>query len=373
MAKKISEITAYTFVGDFGQTVERFELKLAGTADKVEASDFRIIGGRKDISGKVLSEGITSVEANGKTLVLNLDPFVYFDDFAIEGENNASDYGFKKADVTNVVTKIADDFEYCNENGVNYRLYKPEVNGPRPLVLFLHGGGECGTDNNMQMTGTMGAANLAERWPDMYIMAPQAPDNGISLEEMLSKYFKNGIMGKVVIGGPTQTTKGSRGWNREYVANVCGIIRKMIADGLVDGRRVYVTGMSMGGAGVIHTLSADANLFAAAAPMCPSMNGETYAMLCKLPNVPTWISAAYIDHQPGRHAYLHRAIEQLRLTEGRDVRLTLFTPEELEEYGIGCHPELTEKQIYSENHNCWTLTLHNEHCILDWLISNEKN
>ena len=46
---------------------------------------------------------------------------------------------------------------------------------PRPLVLFLHGGGECGEDNLIQLTGTLGALRLAEKWPEMYVMAPQAP------------------------------------------------------------------------------------------------------------------------------------------------------------------------------------------------------
>ena len=56
-----------------------------------------------------------------------------------------------------------------------YRLYRPEASVPRPLILFLHGVGESGNDNFSQMVGTVGAIRLAERYPDMYIMAPQAP------------------------------------------------------------------------------------------------------------------------------------------------------------------------------------------------------
>ena len=45
----------------------------------------------------------------------------------------------------------------------------------------------------------------------------------------------------------------------------------------VDGRRVYVTGMSMGGAGTIRAMSVGAGLFAACVPVCPSMTPETWS------------------------------------------------------------------------------------------------
>ncbi len=373
MENKIKAITSYTYVGDFGQMAERFELTCEKAPEKVEASDFKIVGSRKDISGKIPSEGVTAAHVDGNKLVLEVDPFVYRTDFSLSGEKSAKGYSFTKNDVTDIVTKTVDEFDYCNEDGVLYRLFRPEANGPRPLVLFLHGGGECGSDNKAQMWGTMGAATLAERWPDMYVMAPQAPDGGIAIEERIAMLIKSEFKFDVVVGKPTESGKYDYGWNRDYLSNVCSVIRKMISKGEVDPSRVYITGMSMGGAGVIRTLSVDPSLFAAAAPICPSMNGETYAILNKLPDVPTWISMSYIDHQQDRHAYIVRAVQSLLLNEGREVRLTIFTPKELEEYGIGCHPDLTFKEMLGENHNCWTLTLRNEHCILDWLISNRRN
>ena len=39
----------------------------------------------------------------------------------------------------------------------------------------------------MQLTDTIGAIKLAERVPDMYVMAPQAPAGGLSMEEMFAK------------------------------------------------------------------------------------------------------------------------------------------------------------------------------------------
>ena len=143
----------------------------------------------------------------------------------------------------------------------------------------------------------------------------------------------------------------------------------MVADGKVDERRIYVIGLSMGGAGTLRALSVDPGLFAAAAPICPSMNGETYAILNNIRSTPVWISAAYVDHQPSRHAYITRACQKL-LAEGNvEAHLTIYTQEELAKYGIGCRSDLTMDELLAENHNCWTLTFHNEHGILDWLVS----
>ena len=160
--------------------------------------------------------------------------------------------------------------------------FRPESIGPRPLVLFLHGGGECGNDNFYQMVGTMGAANLAERWPDAFIMAPQAPGGQLTPEEF-ARMMKSANPFNMSVGKSPDSGKGTRGWNRDYLMRVCQIIRGMIADGLVDRRRVYVTGLSMGGGGTVRILSVDPDLFAAAAPICPSMNGETFMILQQCP------------------------------------------------------------------------------------------
>ena len=84
------------------------------------------------------------------------------------------------------------------------------------------------------------------------------------------------------------------------------------------------------------------------------------------------METAYMDHQPGRHAYLLEACEKL-WREGRgDVEYTIFKPEELEAYGIGTTEGLTDKELYEENHNSWILVFHNERGILDWMISHQK-
>ena len=56
----------------------------------------------------------------------------------------------------------------------------------------------------------------------------------------------------------------------------------------------------------------------------------------------------------------------------KNIRFTIFTPEELAEYGIGTEPDLPAKELYAQNHNSWVLVYHNEYCMLDWLFSQRK-
>jgi predicted peptidase len=374
MDNSIKKVTAYTYVGDFGQTVYQFALDCAGSVPELSPADFKIVGGRKDIHGNLAPSGITAVSAEGGRLILKTDPFVYFNvDFSISGLGNAAKFSFSKADITSAVTKTADEFSTLSESGVIYRLHSPEVSGPRPLVLFLHGGGECGTDHNAQLLGTMGAVNIAERWPDVYVMAPQAPGGPMPAGGMQQVQQVLGNPFDMRIGKLPDSGKTGRGWNRDYLVKVCQIIRNMIAAGKVDPRRVCVTGLSMGGGGTLRAMSVDPDLFAAAAPVCPSMNGETYMILGSIRNTAVWVSTAYIDHQPARHAYIAGAYQKL-LDDGiTEAHMTIYTPEELAVYGIGVCGSLTNTQLLEENHNSWVLTYHNEHGILDWLISVAKD
>lgn len=365
--KKFDKITAYTHVGDYGQIADKFVVELSNMPTKISKEDFQIENNFNDLSGYRKSEGITDVNMDDSTITIKVDPFVYRYAFKI----TYKDISFSKEDVDEVKVKDIDTFSSCEENGVIYRLYEPENKELKPLVLFLHGGGECGTDNLHQMLGTLGALHLAQRWPDMYIMAPHAPEGNVTLEEMVAR-MEHGDIFKVIVGKNPESGKGDRGWNRDYLSRVCHIIRKMINKGQVDARRVYVIGMSMGGAGTLRALSVDPGLFAAAVPICPSMNGETYTILNELPKVPVWIATSYIDHQTSRHAYILSACQNLWRKGRTDVRYTIFNEEELAEYGIGTTPGISTKELYAENHNSWIPVLHNEHGILDWMISHVK-
>ncbi len=367
----MKKIVAYVNIGDYGQAVDNIKFI---TDNEIIMSDVSVNIERHfcDLSGKALSKGVLSAEQIEGGVEVAFDPFLYRYDFRITGKIGGEDIEVTKDNIDEVVVKDLDTFTARKENGVIYRIYEPEAASARPLVLFLHGGGECGEDNVLQMTGTLGALRLAEKWPDMYIMAPQAPAGSLTMQENFEVMRKRGNPFRVEMGMTPFALKGERGWNRDYLGKVTDIIRRMIEEGKVDAKRVYVIGMSMGGGGTINAVSTAPDLFAAALPICPSMNGESYPQLLHWPKVPVWISTAYMDHQHGRHAYILNACNKL-WGEGRtDVKYTMYLPEELEKYGIGSTEGINDKELDAENHNSWILTLHNENGILDWMISHVK-
>jgi predicted peptidase len=363
---KGEKITAYTYIGDFGQMVE--SLRIEGAMQKINREEISLKGCYVDCSTTIASKGVLSAEISESDTLITFDPFLYRADFSIETAGRT----INKNTIHKVVVRNEELFGNYKEGNVVYRLYEPKANAPRPLILFLHGGAECGTDNRLQLTGSLGAIKLAERFPDMFVLAPQAPDHGMSMQEMFEKMKARGDPFRVSIGADTNIGIGDRGWNRDYVGRVCDLIRKFIAEGKVDAQRVYALGLSMGGAGVITSVSVAPDLFAAAVPICPSMNSDSYPLLANWPAVPMYIASAYIDHHASRHAYILRAISKLWSEGQRDVQFTLFTPDELEKYGIVASPNLTEAEIRGANHYSWVLVLHNEYSILDWMTAHRK-
>ncbi len=246
---------------------------------------------------------------------------------------------------------------------VLYRLYSPKAASPRPMILFLHGGGNGGTDNITQIAADFSCNHFVKTYPDFFILAPQArePD----LQMMV------GRIGKMTFAESGQD--GDLGWSRRYLGEVCDLIRGMIADGRVDGRRVYVAGMSMGGAGTLRAMSVGADLFAAAVPVCPTMTPETFAILKGLVHAKLWIATSYVDHTVYRHKYIVDGILALRDAGNRDARLTLYSPEELQKYGIAADPDLSYPELFSQNHMSWVPTYHDEHGIMSWLTEQVRD
>lgn len=348
------QVQVYAKVTNIGWTP--VYLQLDGCPRDAAPDDFTLY---VEHMGRREEKAILRVESIPGSLRLYPEEFPYSCDFLLEGRGAAQGIRLTKEDVARVEVESLDRFTPREEHGVRYRLYSPKASGPRPLMLFLHGGGEGGSDNLAQMVGTVGAIRLSELYPDMYVMAPQAP------------------AGKPPSSPSAQTFGGSMlqtdsGWHREYLAGVCDIIRELIASGKVDENRVLVTGMSMGGGGTLRALSVGAGLFAAAVPICPTMTPETFNILRGLTDTKIWIAAAYVDHTVYRHKYIVDGILALRDAGNQDAHLTIFSPEEMAAYGLGNAPGISLEEKFGQNHACWMLVYNGEHGIIDWLACQHK-
>ncbi|MBS7315690.1 MAG: prolyl oligopeptidase family serine peptidase [Clostridiaceae bacterium] len=375
----MKKIVAEAFVGYFGRMVRAFRIACGETAPQLTPENFQVTGNYRMTRGKGCSRGVTAVTAEQETLYLEVDPFLLDGEFTVSCSEEQ--FSFTRADVSEVQTYIADEFTREEESGVHYRLYTPQGSGPRPLLLFLHGGGEGGDDNDRHLSQLYGAPVWAERFPEMYVMAPQAPRNENTLRSILIEPHETveGDPFQALVNGNFRVFKRpacrDRGdWTRQLLYQVCQIIRGMIAEGKVDPRRVYVTGLSMGGAGSIRAMSVDRDLFAAALPVCPMTSDDTFHELNALGNSKICIATSYLDNLFERNKYLLDGIMKLQDEGNRHADMVIFSRQEIQAYGIGMEPGTTLAEQLMMNHAAaWILAYNNEHGLMNWLTSQVKD
>ncbi len=179
---------------------------------------------------------------------------------------------------------------------LDYLLHLPagyDEDGSRrwPLILFLHGMGERGSD--VELVKRHGIPWVIEAGADLPFVAisPQCPKDSIWAVEMEAL--------KALLDHALQ----------EY---------------RVDADRVYLTGLSMGGYGTWHLASEYPGMFAAAAPVCGG--ALSYVgfpdKVTAMKRVPVWAFHGGLDDivPPGESEKL---VDRLR-SVGGEARLTLY-------------------------------------------------
>lgn len=145
---------------------------------------------------------------------------------------------------------------------LNYRLLRPEPGQQQyPLVLFLHGGGERGSDNEKQLShGSEMFRNPVnrEKYP-AYVLYPQCPEEGYWAYRNRPETFTPAEMPSGVPISPVMEL-------------VVGLLDEYLLRPDVDIDRVYVIGLSMGGMGTFDLACRYPELVAAAIPICGTVN-----------------------------------------------------------------------------------------------------
>jgi predicted peptidase len=121
-----------------------------------------------------------------------------------------------------------------------YTVYVPrnyDAGKPWPVIMFLHGAGECGSDGWRPVMQGIATAIMQdiEKWP-FIVVIPQKP-------------------------------KIENAWE-QYDALVMGMLKQVRKDYTVDGSRLYLTGLSQGGHGTWVLGAKHADVWAAIAPIC---------------------------------------------------------------------------------------------------------
>ncbi|MBX7167096.1 MAG: dienelactone hydrolase family protein [Pirellulales bacterium] len=148
---------------------------------------------------------------------------------------------------------------YQDAEGVEHKyvVFVPAAydgNTPFPLIIFLHGAGERGTDNEKQVAVGLGPVvrKQAATFPAI-VLFPQAEKSWMA-------------------GSPD-------------LQRAAAELDRVEQDYRVDLTRVYATGLSMGGRGTWDLVASHPDRFAAAALICGFYNFDTIEPLAK---IPTW-------------------------------------------------------------------------------------
>ena len=147
---------------------------------------------------------------------------------------------------------------YKSDWAMPYRLFRPEAKGKLPLVIYLHGSGGQGDDNERQLgSGNIFATRVwllpeNQKAHPCYVLVPQSNRGWVRYDpEKLKKDQYE------IVAGPGQ--------GASLVLQVIDAVRRQFP---IDDRRIYVTGQSMGGAGTWNMIASRPGFFAAAVPCC---------------------------------------------------------------------------------------------------------
>ena len=180
-----------------------------------------------------------------------------------------------------------------------------------PLLLFLHGAGERGTNANL----------VTVHGPAKFCADPARAKNWRFLTV-------------------SPQVKGNRFWSP---AQLRKLLEKVCDEYPIDRSRVYVTGLSMGGFGTWGLVANSPDLIAAAAPLC---GGYDVKFADKMTKTPIWAFHGTADGAV-KYEYSRNLVDAVRAAGNTDVKFTTYP-------GAG--------------HDVWTRTYDNPE-LYDWLLS----
>jgi len=232
-------------------------------------------------------------------------------------------------------------FRNAEGETLSYRLFVPkdyDAKKKYPLILFLHGAGERGDDNERQLVHAQVlrfVSDEAAKKQPCFLVAPQCPKDGWWADL------------------PGRRAKKPEGAKKPEAAKKSSSPMKLtlaLLDSLdkeysIDPDRRYVTGLSMGGFGSFGLCLARPDYFAAAVPICGGTDASKAKEMAK---VAFWVFHGGAD--PVVKPELSRDAVKALKEAGATVKYTEYP-------GVG--------------HDSWSKA-YNEPELVDWLFAQKR-
>ncbi|MEM7697677.1 MAG: prolyl oligopeptidase family serine peptidase [Verrucomicrobiota bacterium] len=226
-----------------------------------EARQWTSADGSRTFEGRMLEYSAEEVRiqrtADRETFKVPLTSLSESDRSYIAGllADDARDVGVKEGPFAE---QIASEFvKAVSAEGLNYQFFgNPRWQGEDrfPLLIWLHGAGQSGSDNEAQMGKPTKVFSVEEAQAEnpCFILAPQCPSREI-------------------------------GWKDGVESNLVALISALVEHLPIDPNRVYLTGSSMGGSGSWRIAANHPEMFAAVVPLCGGGDPKTAEALKQIP------------------------------------------------------------------------------------------
>lgn len=200
-----------------------------------------------------------------------------------------------------------------------------------PLILFLHGSGARGSDNELQLTNlpAVFTDSLTRVAYPCFVLVPQCAkkDAWVNFPDFPRSLHAT----------DTPSTSASL---------TLALAEELMRTFNIDKSRVYITGYSMGGEGTFDLIARKPHMFAAAVPICPVADTATAG---HIRNIPVWVFHGESD-SVNSVIYSRMMVNALKRAGGAP-RYTEYT-------GVG--------------HRCWNKA-YTEPGLIQWLFHQKKN
>jgi predicted esterase len=305
---------------DWGPAVSKVILELDTIMPAVDYRDFLVFAerssdcadipaaskiGNRTIAYAYISdkEGNRINQGNYTTLVLTVAPNMPLSSpfqYSVSGKCRGNSWVDYKLTVTNTksnkvwnkqrsrIMPLIDDFDlsgkfnYEESKTMSYAFFTPKTKSEKsPLIIWLHGGGEGGTDPTIPLLGNK-AANYASKeiqaiFGGAYVLSPQCPGAWM--------HNKAGV-----------TTHGQE--DDVYNKGLLALIKNFVnSHPDIDKKRIYTGGCSNGGYMALKLMLNDPNYFAAGYISALAYQSQyiTDEQIKSIQNIPIWFVHAKDD------------------------------------------------------------------------------